>query len=156
MTALGGDDAIEEGRVDRHPHVIERAVEAEGHEIAGGADPGAATAEDDGPKTVPAFDLERHRPVVEIHRHVVMEPDEVVDAGDVVAPRFESKAGPIERLGSDELRNIEARFDVARLSRSTRCVHLDELWLHVSSLGLDTTKTPQSRTLFANRWRSQR
>src|SRR5207237_1340110 len=83
--------------------------------IAGGADPGAVAAEDDVPKAVGPLYLERQRLLIEIHRDVVMLSDEVVDARDVVAPRFEPEARPIERLGGNELRNVEARFDVARL-----------------------------------------
>ena len=76
--------------------------------------------------------------VVEIHRHVVVHPEEVVDTGDVVAPSLEPEAGPIERLGSDDLWNVAARFDVAHSPGAARGIQLDNLWLHVSRVNVGT------------------
>ena len=149
VARLGRDEAIEVDRVDRHPHVVERAIEADGDEIAGGTDPGAAAAEDDASKAGWLFDFERERPVVEIHRHVVMHPDEVVDAGDVVAPGLQSEAGPIERLGGDDRWNVAARLDVAQSPGAARGIQLDKLWLHVSRSPVGyIMKTPTTRILF--------
>jgi hypothetical protein len=129
--AIGRDDAIEEDRVDRHPHVAERAIEADGNEIAGGVDPGAAAAEDDAAKAVLTFDFERERPIVEVHRDVVMNAGNVVDAGDVVATGLESQSGPVERLACHDVWKVGARLDAARLIGPECGIHLDELLSHV-------------------------
>ena len=61
----------------------------------------------------------------------MMQPGDFIDRGDVVSPRLEPEARPVELLRGDYLRNVVANMQAPEGAGTVRKIHLDELLLHV-------------------------
>ena len=93
--------------------------------------------------------FEGERAVVQVERDVVVQARDVVDGSNVVGPRLQLEAGPIELLGRDDMRDVVAQVHAAERIRPVHNVHLNELLFHISKL------RPPTQFVATNNWKTR-